>query len=512
MPNPGLAMLAIKEILRLKYEAQLSQRQIAQSLHLSVGVVSKYLRRARTQQITWPLPAEWTPAELLQRLGGEGKGDAAAATAPDFALLHQELQRKGVTRQLLWEEYALTTSQPLSYTRFCAQYREWKRRLHPTLRQTHMAGDKLFLDYAGPTVDIIDAATGEVRPAQIFVAVLGASNYTYVEATWTQSLPDWLTSQVRALEFFGGVPRLLVPDNLKSAVTKACRYEPILNRSYQEFLEHYGTAALPARPYKPRDKAKVEVGVQIVERWMLARLRKQQFFSLEELNQALRELLLVLNQRPFKKLPGSRQSWFEELEQPLLKPLPPARYYYAQWKKARVHLDYHIEVDGHYYSVPHAYLRQEVEVRVTSLTLEIFQHGNRLATHSRSERKGAHTTLPEHLPKAHQAHLEWSPTRFLTWAADIGPATQEIVRYLLEQRRHPEIGYRSCLGLLALAKRYSPARLEAACQYALALGASRRRTIASILDKGLEAQPLPEIPQQLSLPAHDNIRGAGYYH
>lgn len=511
MPNPGLAMLAIKEILRLKYEAQLSQRQIADSLHLSVGVVSKYLSHARAQQITWPLPAAWTTAELLQRLGGAEKG-TAAANAPDFAVLHRELQRKGVTRQLLWEEYALTTDQPLSYARFCAQYREWKQRLHPTLRQTHTAGDKLFLDYCGPTVEVIDTTTGEVRPAQIFVAVLGASNYTYVEATWTQSLPDWLTSQVRALEFLGGVPRLLVPDNLKSAVTKACRYEPVLNRSYQEFLEHYGTAALPARPYKPRDKAKVEVGVQIVERWLLARVRKQTFFSLAELNQTLHTLLRTLNERPFKKLPGSRLSWFEELEQPLLKPLPPQRYYYAQWKKARVHLDYHIEVDGHYYSVPHAYLRQEVEVRVTSLTIEIFQHGNRLATHPRNDRKGAHTTLAEHLPKAHQAHLEWSPTRFLTWAADIGAATQEIVRYLLEQRRHPEIGYRSCLGLLSLAKRYSPARLETACQHALVLGARSRRSIASILEKGLDAQPLPEPPPQLSLPAHDNIRGAGYYH
>lgn len=511
MPNPGLAMLAIKEILRLKYEAQLSGRQIAQSLRLSVGVVSKYLRRARARQISWPLPAEWTTRELLERLGGEERSPSRAAP-PDFAQTHRELQRKGVTRRLLWEEYALTTDRPLSYASFCAQYREWKRRLHPTLRQTHTAGDKLFLDYCGPTVDVIDAATGEVRDAQIFVAVLGASNYTYVEATWTQSLPDWLTSQVRALEFFGGVPRLLVPDNLKSAVTKACRWEPVLNRAYQEFLEHYATAALPARPYKPRDKAKVEVGVQIVERWMLARLRKRQFFSLEELNRALHELLRVLNERPFKKLPGSRASWFLELEQPLLKPLPPARYYYAQWKKARVHLDYHVEVDGHYYSVPHAYLRQEVEVRATSLTIEVFQNGKRLATHPRSERKGAHTTLAEHLPKAHRAHLEWSPTRFLTWAGDIGPATQEIVRYLLEHRRHPEIGYRSCLGLLSLARRYSPARLEAACQHALTLGAKSRRSIASILEKGLEAQPLPAEPLQRTLPAHGNIRGAGYYH
>jgi transposase len=512
MPNPGLAMPAIKEILRLRYEARLSQREIAHSLGLSVGVVSKYLRRARARQITWPLPAEWTAAELLQRLGGAGAGESASVAALDFALIHQELQRQGVTRQLLWEEYALSTAQPLSYPRFCAQYREWKRRLHPTLRQTHTAGDKLFLDYCGQTAEVIDGATGEARPAQIFVAVLGASNYTYVEATWTQSLPDWLASQVRALEFFGGVPRLLVPDNLKSAVTRACRYEPVLNRSYQEFLEHYGTAALPARPYKPRDKAKVEVGVQIVERWMLARLRRRRFFSLEELNRALGELLGMLNQRPFKKLPGSRQSWFQELEQPLLRPLPPQRYYYAEWKKARVHLDYHIEVDGHYYSVPHPYLRQEVDVRLTALGVEIFQHGKRLAAHPRSERKGAHTTLAEHLPKAHQAHLEWSPTRFLTWADEIGAATQEVVRYLLEQRRHPEIGYRSCLGLLSLAKRYGPARLEAACQHALALGGRSRRTVASILEKGLDRQPLPEAPRQLPLPTHDNIRGADYYH
>lgn len=511
MPNPGLAMYAIKEILRLKYEAQLSQHQIARSLGLSVGSVCKYLKLAQAQELRWPLPAELSEAALAQRLG---LGDDPAHVTPpalDFATIHRELQHKGVTRLLLWEEYAATTPDSVSYTRFCVLYRAWRQQLKPTLRQTHVAGDKLFLDYCGATVDIIEAETGEVRPAQIFVAVLGASNYTYAEATWTQSLSDWLTSHVRAFEFFGGVPRLLVPDNLKSAVTKACRYEPLLNRSYQELLEHYGTAALPARPYHPRDKAKVEVGVQIVERWLLARLRKQTFFSLAEVNAALQPLLVWLNHRPFKKLPGSRCSQFEALDKPTLKPLPPQRYYYAEWKKVRVHLDYHIEVDGHYYSVPHKFLKQELEVRVTSLTIEAFQHGQRLAVHSRSERKGRHTTVPEHLPKAHQAHLEWSPTRFLQWAGEIGPATAQIVQYLLEHRAHPEMGYRSCLGLLGLAKRFTAPRLEAACQRAVVIGALTRRSVASILAQGLDAQPLPEPPPQLALPAHENIRGACYY-
>lgn len=512
MPNPGLAMHSIRELLRLKYEAQLTQRQIAHSLGLGLGSVSKYLRRARAAGLTWPLPGEWTEDDLARRLALRPAAPAVGDGELDCAAIHQELQRKGVTRLLLWEEYAAQAARPLSYSRFCVRYREWKRRLKPTLRQTHVAGEKLFVDYCGQTVAVIDQETGEARQAQVFVAVLGASNYTYAEATWTQALPDWVGSHVRAFEFFGGAPRLVVPDNLKSAVRRACRYEPLLTRTYQELLEHYATAALPARPYKPRDKAKVENAVQVVERWILARLRKHTFFSLVELNVIIRDLLNDLNRRPFKKLPGCRRSQYEALDRPALKPLPAARYQYAEWRKARVHIDYHVEVAGHYYSVPHQLLRQQLDVRLTALTVEFFHRGQRVAAHPRSPNRGRHTTTPEHLPKAHRAHLEWSPTRFLDWAGEVGAATRQMVEHLLNHRPHPEMGYRSCLGLLSLARRYGVPRLEAACQRALAVGALTRKSVLSILEKGLDSQPLPETPAQRPLPAHDNIRGAGYYH
>jgi transposase len=368
----------------------------------------------------------------------------------------------------------------------------------------------MFVDYAGPTVPIFDALNGQVQQAQIFVAVLGASNYTYSEATLTQSLSDWIGSHIRAFEFFGGVPQLVVPDNLKSGVHRACRYEPALNRSYSDMLAHYHSAALPARPYKPRDKAKVEVGVQVVERWLLARLRHQTFFSLADLNLALSTLLDSLNDRPFKKLVGSRRSQFEELDKPALKPLPDGRYHLAEWKKVRVHIDYHIEVDGHYYSVPHKLIRRQVEVRLTATTVECFLKGERVAAHPRSHSKGGNTTLTEHMPKAHRAHLEWSRESFLNWATGIGPQTGEMVHHLLTHRPHPEMGFRSCLGLLSLAKGYGAQRLESACSIALALGSPNRSSVASILEKGLDKLE-PREEEEASLPSHRNIRGAAYY-
>jgi transposase len=511
MPAHRISMHEITELLRLN-AAGLSQRQIAQSLGLSVGVINKYLQLAQQRGLSWPLPESLTETALARLLNAEATAPAPILQAPlDFGLIHRELQRKGVTRLLLWEEYiAVHPDHHYSYSQFCRLYREWLAGLKATMRQTHRAGEKMFVDYAGPTVSIIDASTGEILKAQVFVAVLGASNYTYAEATFTQQLPDWISSHVRAFEFFGGVPQLVIPDNLKSGVTKACRYEPLINRTYQEMLAHYGTAALPARPYKPRDKAKAEVAVQIVERWLLARLRHETFFSLNDLNQALRRLLTSLNERPFKKLPGSRRSQFEELDRPALNPLPPHPYELAEWKKARVHVDYHIEIEGHYYSVPHPLIRRELDVRLTATTIECFHNGQRVAAHPRVNRKGGHSTITEHMPKAHRAHQEWTPGRFLNWALSIGPHTRDLVQHLLTNRPHPEMGFRSCLGLLSLAKRYSNSRLEAACQRAIALGSPTRRSVVSILEKGLEAQPLPEAAD-LSLPTHRNIRGAAYY-
>ena len=513
MPADRLAMHQIKDILRLRFEAGLSQREIARSLDLSVGVVSKYLQLATAAGIRWPLPDELSETALAQRLQPPTAPATPTLPLPDFAQLHQELRHKGVTLQLLWEEYAAQhPADHYSYSHFCVLYREFKRRLTPTMRQTHAPGDKLFVDYCGPTVPVVDALTGEIRQAQIFVAVLGASNYTYAEATWTQRLPDWVGAHQRAFEFFGGVPRLVVPDNLKSGVTSACRYEPLLTRTYMEMLAHYRTAALPARPYKPRDKAKVEVGVQVVERWILARLRKQTFFSLVELNLAIKDLLRQLNHRPFKKLPGARASQFAALDRPALRPLPARPYEFAEWKKARVHIDYHVEVDGHYYSVPHTLMRRQLDVRLTATTVECLLNGQRVAVHPRSDRKGGHSTLTEHMPKSHRAHLEWTPGRFLNWALEIGPHTRDLVQHLLTNRPHPEMGFRSCLGLLSLTKRFGKARLEAACQRALALGSPTRRSVVSILEKGLENQPLPEPAADTQLLDHENIRGPAYYH
>lgn len=517
MPAQRLSMRLVKEVLRLKHAAHLSHRQIARALRIGTGTVTNYLAAAERAGLSWPLPDEINGATLALALWPpEPAPSESRFIPPDFALIHQELKRKGVTRRLLWEEYCQQPpGQAYQYTQFCVSYRDWRLHLKATMRQTHRAGEKLFVDYCGPTVPIVNAATGEVREAQVFVAVLGASNYTYAEATWTQSLADWIASHVRAFSFFGGVPQLIVPDNLKSGVTRACRYEPLLNQSYFEMLSHYGCAALPARPYKPRDKAKVEVGVQVVERWILARLRHQTFFSLFELNRAIARLLADLNERPFKKLEGCRRSQFETFERAALSALPREPYEYAEWRRARVSFDYHIEVEKHYYSVPHKLLRREVEVRLSEKMVECFYRGERVATHLRSSRQGSHSTIAEHMPKAHRAHLEWTPGRLLNWARGIGPSTRDLVQHLLTTKPHPEMGYRSCLGLLQLKRRYGTERLEAACGRAMTIGARSRHSVVSILNQGLDQLPIEEADEQPETHArtllHENIRGAAYY-
>ncbi|MBA3357490.1 MAG: IS21 family transposase [Pyrinomonadaceae bacterium] len=512
MPARRHSMRLVSEVLRLKHAAKLSHRQIARVLQIGIGTVTNYLAAAERAGLSWPLPAELDEAALATKLWPPATAGEAKFVTPDFVYIHEQLKQKGVTRQLLWDEYCQQhPGQAYQYTKFCTLYGEWRRRLKATMRQTHRAGEKLFVDYCGPTVAVVNVVTGEIKEAQIFVAVLGASNYTYAEATWTQGLADWIGSHTRAFSFFEGVPALIIPDNTRSAVSKACRYEPLLNTSYYQMLAHYGTAALPARPYKPRDKAKVEVAVQVVERWILARLRKQTFFSLPELNRAIHYLLTALNQRPFKKLPGCRRSQFEALDQPALRPLPAQAYEYAEWRKARVNLDYHIEVERHYYSVPHSLLRREVDVRLSEKTVEIFLAGNRVAVHLRSQRQGSHSTNAEHMPKAHRAHLEWTPGRLLNWAVQIGPHTRDLVKHLLWNKPHPEMGYRSCLGLLNLAKRFGRERLEAACQRALQLGSPNRRSVVSLLEQGLDRLPLPE-PTVAQPPLfHENIRGPDYY-
>jgi transposase len=505
-------MRKIHLVLRLFFEARLSIRAIARSVKASPSTVGDYIRRAKAAGLGWPLPQGMDERALEAKLFPPSRPTSISRPLPDWPTVHQELRRKGVTLALLWHEYKTEYPDGLQYSWFCQQYRAWSRHLDVVMRQEHRAGEKLFVDYAGQTVPVVNRETGELREAQIFVAVLGASNYTFAEATWTQSLPDWCASHVRALRFLGGAPELVVPDNLRAAVTQPHRYEPDTNPTYQDLAEHYGIAILPARVRRPRDKAKVEVGVQLVERWILATLRNRTFFSLAELNAAIAELLKRLNERPFNKLPGSRHSVFESLDQPALKPLPSEPYVYAQWKKVRVHIDYHIELDRHYYSVPFTLTGKQLHARFSAATVELFHRGARVASHPRSHQSGRHTTCSEHMPEKHRRMGKWSPERFIQWAEKSGPATAKLITNVLSARRHPEQSYRSCLGILRLAKTYGDKRLEAACQRALTLGTYAVRSIESILKHRLDQQPLGE-PQELALPLdHDNIRGPSYYH
>ena len=468
MTTKRVTMHKIKEVLRLRYSAELSIRQIALSLGLSAGVVAKYLTRAQAAGLGWPLPADLSDAELAAQLQpGRVHQSPQLVAEPDFTTIQTELRAKGMTRQLLWEEYVEAhPNDHYSYSRFTVLYRQWRSKQQLSMRQVHRAGEKLFIDYCGPTLAVVDPSTGDARTAQVFVAVLGASSYTYAEVTWSQSLPDWIGSHVRAFEFYGGVPQLVVPDNLKSAVTKACRYDPDLNPAYQQMAQHYGVAVIPARPYKPKDKSKAELGVQVVERWIMMRLRKQTFFTLAALNQAIRFLLDDLNRRPFKKRPGSRLTQFKQLDQPALKPLPDSAYQYCNIKKARVHLDYHVEYDQHFYSVPYQLVKQAVMVHAGQTSVAVVHQGKQVALHPRLRHKGGHSTDPNHMAQAHRKHQQWSPQGFLKWAADVGPHTVTVVEHQLASRPHPEHGYRACLGLLSLTKKYGLQRLEAACQRA----------------------------------------------
>jgi len=506
-------MRKIKEVLRLKWVKGLSNRQIAKACGIARPTVAEYLRRVAEAGLAWPLPADVDEAALERLLFPPPPLlPAQVRGVPDWALVHQEFKRKGVTLFLLWQEYRETHPEGYQYSWFCDHYRAWQGKLDVVMRQDHRAGEKLFVDYAGQTMPVVDWGTGEIREAQIFVAVLGASSYTYAEATWTQGLPDWIGSHRRAFSFLGGVPELVVPDNLRAGVSKAHRYEPDTNPTYQDMAAHYGVAVLPTRVRRPRDKAKVEAGVLVVERWILAALRRRTFFSLTELNAAIGGLLEKLNARPFKKLPGCRRAHFEALDKPALKPLPAGPYVYAEWKKARVHIDYHVAVEGHYYSVPHALIKKQLDVRITQNTLECFYRGNRVASHRRSLHKGRHTTVPAHMPESHRQAGEWTPQRLSSWAAKTGPATEKLITTVLTSRKHPQQAYRSCLGILRLGKAYGDVRLEAACQRALILGSHSYKSIESILKHRLDDKPLAE-QQELALPEdHDNIRGPSYYH
>ena len=501
-------MRKIREILRLKFAAGLSPRQIAASIGSALSTVQECLRRAMQASIGWPLPDELDD-ERLEALLYPVKPRMDEVVLPDFAQVQRELARPGVTRMLLWHEYKAQHPDGLQYTAFCVQYRRFlNRTAQPVMRFEHRAGEKCFVDYAGQTAEVIDRYSGEIRCAQIFVATLGCSNYTYAEASWTQTLPDWLGAHVRALEFFGGAPAAFVPDNLKSGVNRAHRYDPDINRAYAEFAEHYGVAILPARVRKPRDKSKVENAVQNVERWILARLRNRQFFSLTELNAAIDELLIELNERAFQKLEGSRRSRFIELDQPALKALPPRAYEYAQWKVARVHPDYHIEIEQAYYSVPYKHIGERVDVRVSARMIEIFAKRQLIASHIRLFKRGARATLDAHRPANHRAIIDTTIERLMHRAEAIAPAVAQVLREQFNRKRHPEEALRTAQGILRLAQDFSPAQLAAACERALILKACNYRSVRALI---VTPQTEPGDARQLSL-VHENVRGPEYFH
>lgn len=512
MPGERLSMRKIREVLRLRLGQRLPQRTVARSLGLSQGTVHGYVARARRAGLEWPLPDGLDDSQLEARLYPPPPEVAPERRpVPDWAVVHRELRRRDMTLALLWEEYRNGPGgrEGFGYSWFCAAYREWVGRLKPTMRQFHTAGERVFVDFAGRSMEVIDGLTGEVRRAEVFVAVLGASSYIYAEATWTQSLPDWIAAHVNMFAFYGGVTSQIVSDNLRAGITRACFHEPLVNQTYSDMAQHYGTAVIPARPYKPRDKAKVEVGVQVVQRWILARLRNRRFFSLAELNQAIRELVVQLNDRTMRGWGTTRRALYEQVDLPALLQLPSTLYEYSEWKRCRVNIDYHIEIDKHFYSVPFQLLRQEVEARITAKTIEIFHRGKLVAAHLRSLRPHHPTTVADHMPSSHRRYRDWTHERILREAAAIGDDTAALVEVILRSRPHPEQGFRSCIGILGLAKRYDAERLDSACARALALGTRSYSSVATILKNRQDAKPTE--PEQPSL-LHENIRGPGYYH
>ena len=512
MPTKRLTMRKIREILRLKYDCKITFAQIATSCGIGRTTVSDYLKRFEASPLGWPLPPDIDDIQLEHLLFPSSRlHQTPERSNIDWQYIHKELRKKSVTLMLLWQEYKEQYPDGYQYSQFCHLYRMWTGRIDPVMRQVHRAGEKMFVDYAGHTVPVHDPSSKTIREAQIFIAALGASNYTYAEATWTQKLSDWIASHCRAYEYIGAVPEVTVPDNLKSGVKDPCFYEPDINPTYLDMARHYGTAIIPTRVARPKDKAKVEVAVQIVERFILARLRNQTFFSLQQLNEAIFELLTELNNKPFQKLPGSRRSVFLSIDKPALNPLPQMPYEFAEWKKARVNVDYHIEVKRHYYSVPHPLIKKQIDVRITGNTIECFYKSKRVASHIRNDRKGWHTTVKEHMPKSHKKMAEWTPDRFIRWAKKIGPQTTQLIMAVLSSRPHPQQGFRSALGILRMGKSYGDHRLEAACKRALIIGSSSYRSVASILKHGLDQKAVARASNEKPAIRHANVRGSKYY-
>lgn len=512
MAAERLSMRTIKEVLRLKWEQKLSTQQVAQSCNIARSTVREYESRATQAGLSWPIAPDLDDARLEALLFPSSERGRSVQRDPlDMAAIHRELARKSVTLRLLWLEYKAANPDGYQYSQYCLLYRQWRGRLDVSLRQSHRAGERLFVDYAGQTIPVTDHLTGEPREAFLFVATLGASSYTFAWASLSRELPSWIEAHVQAFRFFGGVPEIIVPDNLKTGVTKPCYYEPEINPTYHKMACHYGTVIIPTRVVKPKDKAKVESAVLVAERWILAALRNHTFFSIEEVNRAIARKLEELNDRKFQKMDASRRSLYETIDRAALKPLPSTPYEYAECKKARVSIDYHVAVDEHFYSVPYKLAREQVEVWLTTSTVEVLFKNGRVASHQRSYEKYQYTTLTEHMPRSHQKYLEWTPSRIIHWAAQNGPKTGALVACIMENRRHPEQGFRSCLGIMRLVKRYSSERVEAACGRALHIKAYSYKSVESILKTNLDKEAIESAAASGQPIVHYNIRGRNYY-
>ena len=503
-------MRKISEMLRQRHELKRSYRDISTSLNISTGTISDYLSRAKAAGLSWPLPS-LSEEELYAKLFLPAEKKLPRKEAPDWEWAHRELRKKGVTLLLLWREYREIHPNGYGYTNFCNNYRAFAKQVSPVMRQVHKAGEKTFVDYAGMKMPWMDPATGEIHEAEIFVGALGASQLTFVEATATQSLSDWIQSHIHMFEDFGGVSEIVVPDNLKAGVTKAHIYDPDINANYQHLGEHYGFAIVPARAAEPKDKAKVENAVGCIERQILAPLRHITFTSIGEINAAIKSKLAVFNDQSFQKMKTSRRELFESLDKPALKPLPKDRYQYAEWCKAKINIDYHFVFDDHYYSVPYRYIHQSVEIRASSKIVECFYQEKRIAVHARSYLRYKFTTVEEHMPPAHRAHAEWTPERIKRWANKIGIKTTQFIDHMIVSRAFPQQAFRSCLGLLRLGKKFGEERLEKACDRALSVGATRYQQVESILKNKLDSIPISHVQPSSIVSSHENIRGSLYY-
>ncbi len=503
-------MRKIKEVLRLAFLDALSERQIARGSNMKKTTVHTYLQRASLASITWSDIESLDDEAIGRLLFPREETSESRKTLPNWEHIHKELRRKHVTLQLLWEEYRDAHPDGYGYSRFCDLYKRYTGTVEVSMRQTHIAGDQVFVDYSGDGVEVIDRQTGEVRTAEVFVGVLGASNYSYADATWSQTTPDWIGSHIRMLHFFGGVPAAIVPDNLKTGVTNACYYDPEINPTYQSFAEHYDVVILPARVVRPKDKAKVEAGVLHVQRSILARLRNRQFFSLAEVNEAIAELLDELNDRPFQKMRGTRSSYFKELDQPALRPLPKQPFEFPDWKKATVNIDYHVAFENHFYSVPYQLVKQPVMLRASASMVEVLHKGRRVAIHARNDHPYGYSTIAEHMPAAHLWRSEWDPVRLVKWGRKHGEHIAKLFEVIMGEKKHPQQGFRACLGIMRYSGKVGDERLDAACRRALEIGGHSYRCVRTILERGQESAPPPAVQESLNF-THENVRGADYY-